>query len=205
MKNKIVKTLVGILFFVFVGQIVNAGRRKWSLTRRSSSVSPTRSRPRRTSIIQVKAWEGREEDAFDREDLRGDLSSSIDESISSEDSVSSGGKRSLTSEESDFLEAAQKGRFIILKRHITNGRIKVNSCTDLLGRTALHHAAQQGNFPMVDYLMSQGANPFLRDLTGKTALDYARLNGHSAIIWYIQHGYDSLYESKVSKDSDEEN
>ncbi len=226
MKNKIVKILVGILFLAIVGQVVNAGRRRrWSFSR-SPSVSPTCDRPRRSSVIRVRAWDGEEAEASNSEEPEGDLSSSIDDSAStidgsastidgsassidssasgagsSEDSAASSGKKSLTSEESEFLEAAREGRVVILKRHISNGRIKVNSCTDLLGRTALHHAAQHGNFAVVEYLMAQGANPYLKDLLSKTSLDYALLNRHSGVFWLMENSYDPRLAEFFDADS----
>lgn len=47
------------------------------------------------------------------------------------------------------------------------------------GMTALHRAAADGDIRLVRFLLSRGANPWIRDGMGKTPRDLAEANGHA--------------------------
>lgn len=67
----------------------------------------------------------------------------------------------------DFLAAAKSGDLETVKT--------LKSCTDLncvdeQGRTALHCAALRGHGEVADYLLSEGADPKVKDKQGRTAV-----------------------------------
>lgn len=51
----------------------------------------------------------------------------------------------------------------------------VQGRNDQEGKSVLMHAAETGNEPIARLLLERGANPALRDATGKSALDIARI------------------------------
>lgn len=48
--------------------------------------------------------------------------------------------------------------------------------------TALMFAAAEGQIRVVEILLAHGADAALKDADGETALDFARQNGHTAVI-----------------------
>jgi ankyrin repeat protein len=50
------------------------------------------------------------------------------------------------------------------------------------GYTALHGAAENGCIENVKVLLANGADATIQTATGKTAVDFARLQGHEAIV-----------------------
>lgn len=54
-------------------------------------------------------------------------------------------------------------------------------CTDSKGATLLMVAASKGNEHLIEALKECGADPTLKDLSGRTAADYAARNGYSRI------------------------
>lgn len=57
---------------------------------------------------------------------------------------------------------------------------------DNLGQTALHVAAQQGHFEVVEALLAAHVNTQLRDRYNRTALEYAQRNNYHAIAALLQ-------------------
>lgn len=57
--------------------------------------------------------------------------------------------------------------------------------------TPLHKAAELGKVDVVRYLISQGADTSIKDVTGRTALDCAAIAHHSEIV--------ELLRSKMEK------
>ena len=53
------------------------------------------------------------------------------------------------------------------------------------GITPLHDAAKMGCLEIVKFLASQTSNPHIRNIYGKSPMDYARENGHSEIVGYL--------------------
>ena len=58
--------------------------------------------------------------------------------------------------------------------------------TLMLGRTALINAAARGNADVVRELLAAGANPRLRDITGKTARDWAAWANRPDVVLMLQ-------------------
>jgi len=51
----------------------------------------------------------------------------------------------------------------------------------IAGRTLPMNAASVGNMELVQYLLSEQADPLLQDTTGKTAYDYAVERGYTDV------------------------
>lgn len=56
------------------------------------------------------------------------------------------------------------------------------------GHTPLMAAAIAGNYRLVELLKSLGADPEIRDASGRKAVNYAALHGHTKVIIYLIEG-----------------
>ena len=72
----------------------------------------------------------------------------------------------------------------IVKYLIENRKVDLNT-KGYFERTPLHKACENGYLPIVDYLISKGANIEAKDKEGKTPLHYACSNNHSLIVGYL--------------------
>ncbi|GFV15640.1 ankyrin-3, partial [Trichonephila clavipes] len=89
----------------------------------------------------------------------------------------------------DYRLAKEEIHAAILKGKLNDmllrGGTNVN-VTDVLGRSALHYAAQEGYKEIVDNLLKKGANIRKSDELGKTALHYAaRYNDGTEVVSYL--------------------
>ena len=73
--------------------------------------------------------------------------------------------------------------------------------TSPLGATALHYAALEGNFPLVIYLIANGADLSARAQDGATAEEVARRNHHDEVADYLM----KLREDGVARQLTEQN
>ncbi|KAJ6242672.1 protein hos4 [Anaeramoeba flamelloides] len=81
----------------------------------------------------------------------------------------------------EFLDAVKYGDLGEVKR-ILESKDAPHVDTRYLGLTALHYASGYGFEPIVDYLLTQGADPFLLDSRhGETALHKAAQGGHVGV------------------------
>ncbi len=72
-----------------------------------------------------------------------------------------------------FIDACRSGATSIVKSLVEYG-VNVNVCDTIHGSTGLMHAAQQGQFDVVQCLLAAGANPLkINQDSKKTARDYA--------------------------------
>jgi ankyrin repeat protein len=73
-----------------------------------------------------------------------------------------------------FLIAAKKGKPALIERCLKKG-IDVNS-QDMYygGFTALHHAVENERPDMIPFLLARGADPMIKDFSGKTAKEWAQ-------------------------------
>lgn len=100
----------------------------------------------------------------------------------------------------------------------------VNAKTDKDGVTPLHIAAQEGHVDIVDYLLSNQADPNIKNKDGETPLHLAAQEGHDKIVrsllsnqadqniknkdgetpllWAAQEGYDYIVCSLLSNQAD---
>ena len=81
-------------------------------------------------------------------------------------------------------DAASHGRLDRVKELVEANPALVNGL-DRKG-TSLRRAAAAGHLVIVQYLLDNGADETLSDADGKLALDYARENGHQAIVDLLQ-------------------
>ncbi|PHR56201.1 MAG: hypothetical protein COA44_08915 [Arcobacter sp.] len=83
-------------------------------------------------------------------------------------------------EEKDFLfESAEKGDLAYIAYAVSTGDINRKNKD---GRTALHIAAEAGQFEAVAFLLRLGADKKLLDHDGRTALNYAKLSGNKELL-----------------------
>lgn len=80
--------------------------------------------------------------------------------------------------------AAINCRMEIIKLYIERGAI-VDAIGGELNSTPLHWATRQGHLNVVVYLMSQGADPTLRDGEGCTPIHLAAQFGYTSIVAYL--------------------
>lgn len=80
--------------------------------------------------------------------------------------------------------AAATGKIALLESVIRE-KPQILADRDLLARTALFHAAQQGDFNSFSYLVSAGADICDRDWSGSRILDAAAASGSSMIVDYL--------------------
>ena len=66
---------------------------------------------------------------------------------------------------------------------------------DIQGLTLLHYAALHGSYQMCELLFDRNARHDIKDLRGKMPMDYAREQGHDAIMNLIRF-YDGLLDKK---------
>jgi len=76
-----------------------------------------------------------------------------------------------------------------LARLVQVCKVDVNSA-DFDRRTALHVAATEGNFKVVQWLVSQGASLSLKDRWGNTAVDDAKKAGFTDIATFLENNPD---------------
>ncbi len=94
-----------------------------------------------------------------------------------------------------LIEAAKGNKLADVQTLINEGA-NANFAHALTGNTALHHAAQNGNYKMVYALIEEGkANPTIKNQDGQTVKDVARENNHEDIINLIDSIYDERIES----------
>ena len=75
-----------------------------------------------------------------------------------------------------FLKAAQQGNVITMQEMITFGETDINLQSErpgIGGRTALHIAADKSQYDAVEFLLSKGANPNIKDDHGNPPLKFA--------------------------------
>lgn len=100
------------------------------------------------------------------------------------DMLRSGNRKEMNTPDEDGctppMLAAQHGNLEALRTIITRGG-DVNKM-DLLGFTALHHAARNGHWNCVSFLISFGANIWIMDNDMHTALDLAALENREDIV-----------------------
>ena len=84
-----------------------------------------------------------------------------------------------------LIEAAKKGNLQAVKFWIEEGHVAPN-VHDGDGRTPLHYACEQGYLPIVELLISSGANISVKDKNGCTPFKVARESGHSNIAVYLR-------------------
>jgi ankyrin repeat protein len=80
--------------------------------------------------------------------------------------------------------AAAAGKIALLESVICE-KPQILADRDLLARTALFHAAQQGDFNSFSYLVSAGADIRDRDWSGSRILDAAAASGSTMIVDYL--------------------
>ena len=80
--------------------------------------------------------------------------------------------------------AAATGKIALLESVIRE-KPQILADRDLLARTALFHAAQQGDFNSFSYLVSAGADICDRDWSGSRILDAAAASGSTMIVDYL--------------------
>jgi ankyrin repeat protein len=81
----------------------------------------------------------------------------------------------------DILQAVQQNNLDTVKALLKENPEAVSS-GDPFGRKPIHFAANAGNLEMVNYLLSQGADPKTLTNAGTSSLHYAALNGNVDII-----------------------
>lgn len=80
--------------------------------------------------------------------------------------------------------AAATGKIALLES-VVREKPQILADRDLLARTALFHAAQQGDFNSFSYLVSAGADIRDRDWSGSRILDAAAASGSTMIVDYL--------------------
>jgi ankyrin repeat protein len=86
---------------------------------------------------------------------------------------------------------AEAVKFLINRKANVNLADPCNGLTVLNRLTALHHASVNGNVPMIELLMSKGANHDARSKVGMTPLHMAAMKGHEeAMACLLDHGAD---------------
>ncbi|KAH8585593.1 ankyrin repeat-containing domain protein, partial [Bisporella sp. PMI_857] len=69
---------------------------------------------------------------------------------------------------------------------------------DSFGRTALHHASDNGHLEVVTLLLEKGADLEAADIYGKTALHHASRNGHLEVVTLLlEKGADVKARDKI--------
>ena len=97
------------------------------------------------------------------------------------------GKPNLAQDMESLWSGARQGNFDSVKKAIESGT-DVNSKTDY-GATALSFAADRGHVEIVQYLISQKANPNVKDrFYGATPMDWASSHGHYEIMKVLVKG-----------------
>ena len=82
-------------------------------------------------------------------------------------------------EDDDFLfESARKGDMDYIAYAVSTQNIDKRNIN---GKTALHIAAEAGQFEAVAFLLRLGANKYILDHDGRTALNYAKLSGNKEL------------------------
>ncbi|KAL7926017.1 hypothetical protein ACQKWADRAFT_171945 [Trichoderma austrokoningii] len=82
-----------------------------------------------------------------------------------------------------LVEACKRGSINTVKELVESSKV---SGSNVIG--ALHQASSRGHLPIVDYLLSRGANVNLQDHSGQTALHCAAGYGHEDIVdTLLQH------------------
>jgi ankyrin repeat protein len=82
------------------------------------------------------------------------------------------------------MAAAATGKIALLESVICE-KPQILADRDLLARTALFHAAQQGDFDSFSYLVSAGADIRHRDWSGSRIIDAAAASGSTMIVDYL--------------------
>ncbi|KJE92745.1 AGC/DMPK/GEK protein kinase [Capsaspora owczarzaki ATCC 30864] len=89
-----------------------------------------------------------------------------------------------------FFDAARNGDFARVKSYIEAGKLSVTSTTEL-ERTCLHVACQGGQLPIVEYLISKGADINAVDYNLATPLHLAAFEDAEDVVRFlIDHGAD---------------
>ena len=89
-----------------------------------------------------------------------------------------------------LMAAVVGGHAEVVKFLITRKAI-VNLADPCNGLTFLHHVSVNGNVPMIELLMSKGANHDARSKVGMTPLHMAAMKGHEeAMACLLDHGAD---------------
>lgn len=91
--------------------------------------------------------------------------------------------------ELDFLESAKSGNIIGVKAGLQN-KVNIN-IRSRVGNSALWIAACKGHFDVCEFLLQNGADPFLPDSEGTTAFTMAYHSRNSAVL--------ELFEKHIGK------
>lgn len=95
-----------------------------------------------------------------------------------------------------------------LKEMLTKGRVNINDVDPQNGASMLHKATIYGNKKIVDFLISEGIDPFITDNFNRTAQEVAIEHIQEST---IKHGEDifgcikslKIYEERLTKETDE--
>ena len=88
-------------------------------------------------------------------------------------------------DETAFMIACKKGYFKFVETLYCYGDVNIND-QSAQSNTALHFAAERGDFPLVHYLVNQKASLSLTNIRKKTPLDLASENNHDDVIGYLR-------------------
>jgi len=82
--------------------------------------------------------------------------------------------------EANYLMSVRRGDVSKVKEYVEKSVVDIN--LDYQGTTALHLAAQTGNLPITEILLSHGADPHRMDKEGETPLALAAFHDHPSVV-----------------------
>ncbi|WP_257296389.1 ankyrin repeat domain-containing protein, partial [Endozoicomonas sp. YOMI1] len=95
-----------------------------------------------------------------------------------------------------------KTQSVMLLKCLLDHGVDINARSNFFGRTPLGNAIISGELPVVNTLLSEGADPNISDIQGSTALDYAVSKGNTDMVDdLLAHGAnpdtpgDNIYDS----------
>ncbi|CAF0937616.1 unnamed protein product [Rotaria sordida] len=92
-----------------------------------------------------------------------------------------------------FHVAALTGNLNVLQELVTKARIQID-CRDKENSTALLLSCARGHYSCADYLLSNGADPNARRITGASPLYFAALYHHTRIVELLLNKYKAIVD-----------